>query len=193
MYNPFHGKKKRSKSQEGRFLGVPDDLWESLNKEFHFTVDACASKVNAKCVRFWTKTDDGLTKDWDEEVLWCNPLFDRDIIKWIRKGLKAKNAIVVYLLPASTDSNWFSLIWDHERHQAKENVQVRFLKKRLKYKPAINKAHFASVVIVIRNGDPEVIIKSSKRNETQIIKNYKQIDLMEMFKIKEEEGDLEIK
>lgn len=139
------------KLTEESALGVPDELWDDLSAEFPFTVDACATAANAKLPRFWTKADDGLKQSWEGEVVWCHPLFDRDIILWIQKAVRAKNCTTVFLLPASTDTRWFSLIWDHYMHKARPGVEIRFLNKRLKYKPAQKCAAFASVVIIVKN------------------------------------------
>ena len=43
---------------------TPQDLYDKLNDEFHFTLDPCALPTNAKCARFYTPEDDGLKQDW---------------------------------------------------------------------------------------------------------------------------------
>lgn len=64
---------------------TPQDLFDRLNDEFHFTIDACASKDNAKCKRYFTKEQDGLKQDWTGEVVWCNPPYGRQLPLWIKK------------------------------------------------------------------------------------------------------------
>lgn len=55
---------------EGLFTSKTDDwatpkaLFDELDKTFHFTLDVCASKENAKCAKFFTKDDDGLKQNW---------------------------------------------------------------------------------------------------------------------------------
>jgi len=45
--------------------GTPFDFYHDLDREFHFTLDACTSKNNPLGTpRFFTKEDDGLTKDF---------------------------------------------------------------------------------------------------------------------------------
>ena len=39
---------------------TPQWLFDALNVEFGFTVDAAAAKDNAKCKRYWSAEDDGL-------------------------------------------------------------------------------------------------------------------------------------
>ena len=43
---------------------TPIDFYNKLNNEFNFTLDPCCTKDNAKCKKFYTKNDDGLSKDW---------------------------------------------------------------------------------------------------------------------------------
>lgn len=43
---------------------TPQDLFDQLDAEFHFDIDACATKDNAKCENFWTKEDNALLQYW---------------------------------------------------------------------------------------------------------------------------------
>ena len=43
---------------------TPQALFDLLNSEFHFTLDPCATNENHKCEKYFTKTEDGLTKNW---------------------------------------------------------------------------------------------------------------------------------
>ena len=43
---------------------TPQAFFDELNTEFHFTLDPCARHDNAKCERYYTIEDDGLTKNW---------------------------------------------------------------------------------------------------------------------------------
>ena len=43
---------------------TPTDFYKELDAEFHFNLDPCATLSNAKCKRFYTIEDDGLTKEW---------------------------------------------------------------------------------------------------------------------------------
>lgn len=44
--------------------GTPQKVFDELNAEFHFTLDPCAIPDNAKCSRYFTPDEDGLTQDW---------------------------------------------------------------------------------------------------------------------------------
>lgn len=44
--------------------GTPQELYDTLNKEFGFTLDACADENNYKCANYYTAEADGLKMDW---------------------------------------------------------------------------------------------------------------------------------
>lgn len=130
---------------------TPQDLFEELNKEFDFTLDPCADSQNHKCHIYFTKEDDGLSRDWGGHIVFCNPPYGREIGKWVKKAYETmKNAwnykyktIVVMLIPARTDTKWF-----HEYIYNKPNVEIRFLKGRLKFGNSKNSAPFPSMIVV---------------------------------------------
>ena len=43
---------------------TPDELFQELNAEFGFTLDAASTDRNAKCIKHYTKDDDGLAQNW---------------------------------------------------------------------------------------------------------------------------------
>ena len=43
---------------------TPQAFFDELNKEFHFTLDPCATEGNHKCPLYYTKEQDGLSQDW---------------------------------------------------------------------------------------------------------------------------------
>jgi site-specific DNA-methyltransferase (adenine-specific) len=89
---------------------TPDWLFQALDAEFRFTLDAAASPHNAKCKRFFTEEEDGLAQDWGTEKVWCNPPFSARVISaWARKAYEASRggAIVVLLMPLWTAYGWF--------------------------------------------------------------------------------------
>lgn len=108
---------------------TPKWLFDQLDRVYHFTLDPCCRKETAKCKKYYTEEDDGLTKSWSNEVVFMNPPYGREISKWIEKAYneaKNSNAIVVCLLPARTDTKYF--------HNYCVKGQVQFIKGRLKFK-----------------------------------------------------------
>ena len=125
---------------------TPQYLFDALNSEFHFTLDPCANVFNHKCEKYFTKNENGLNQCWKGETIFCNPPYGRKIGEWVKKcylhGING-DGIAVMLIPARTDTRWF-----HEFIYNKENVEIRFLKGRLKFGNAKNSAPFPSMIVV---------------------------------------------
>lgn len=64
---------------------TPQDVFDRLNAEFHFTLDPCSTDQNAKCRKHYTKEQDGLKQDWSGETVWCNPPYGKEIGLWCKK------------------------------------------------------------------------------------------------------------
>ena len=43
---------------------TPQDLYDELDREFHFTLDPCCSEENRKCTKYFTKAENGLMQSW---------------------------------------------------------------------------------------------------------------------------------
>lgn len=124
---------------------TPQELFDALNEEFHFTLDACATRENALCPVFYS--EDSLTRPWYNNV-YCNPPYGRQIGEWVRKGCLATSCfearVVVMLLPARTDTRW----WHDWVMKADE---IRFIRGRLKFSGHKNSAPFPSCIVVFRS------------------------------------------
>lgn len=125
---------------------TPQAFYNVLNDEFGFSLDPCASSANAKCKRFFTKDDDGLTRDWGTHHVFCNPPYGRKMRDWARKCFDAsqRGATVVLLAHARTDTQWF-----HHWVYGKA-AEIRFVKGRLKFGDGTTPAPFPSLVAVFR-------------------------------------------
>ena len=122
---------------------TPQDVFNELDREFNFTLDPCATKETAKCDNYYTKEDNGLTKDWSNEVVFCNPPYGREIKKWAKKAYEEaqKGTTIVCLVPSRTDTRY----WHNYFMEADE---IRFIKGRLKFGDAKNSAPFPSALII---------------------------------------------
>ena len=125
--------------------GTPKTFFEEVDKEFHFTLDPCATHKNHKCSTYFTKEQDGLKQTWGGYKVYCNPPYGREISKWVEKAYEEnkKGTLVVLLLPARTDTKWFHT-WIYNQHE------IRFIKGRLKFNDCKNSAPFPSMVVVMR-------------------------------------------
>jgi len=107
---------------------TPQNFYIKLNDEFNFTLDPCCTKESAKCKKYYTIEDDGLSQDWSNEIVFMNPPYGREISKWVKKAYQEslKGAIVVCLIPARTDTRyWWDFIFPY--------AEIRFIKGRLKF------------------------------------------------------------
>ena len=43
---------------------TPMELFEELDREFHFDLDPCSTDENAKCKKHYTLQDNGLEQNW---------------------------------------------------------------------------------------------------------------------------------
>ena len=123
---------------------TPKDFFDKMAEEFDFSLDVCASDENAKCVKYFTEKQNGLTQRW-QGVCWMNPPYGRTIKKWMAKALMSAvedGATVVCLVPARTDTAWW--------HDYAMKGEIRFIRGRLKFGDAVNSAPFPSAVVIFR-------------------------------------------
>lgn len=125
---------------------TPQDFFDKLNEEFHFTLDVAASPDNAKCPVYFTEEQDGLAQSWEGYTVWCNPPYCRKTGLWVKKAYEEHQrtgCTVVMLLPSRTDVKWF-----HDYILGK--AEIRFIKGRLKFGGSKNSAPFPSIVVIYR-------------------------------------------
>ena len=133
-----------SKSNE---WNTPDDLYNTLNNEFNFTLDPCTNGENNKCSKFYTEKENGLIQDWSKDIVFMNPPYGREIRQWIEKAYNEslKGSKVVCLIPSRTDTKyWHDFIFN-------KASEVRFIKGRLKFGGSKNSAPFPSAIVVYDN------------------------------------------
>ena len=89
-----------------------------------------------------------LSKTGGGQTVFCNPPYGRAIKDWVKKSseeAKKEDTTVVMLIPARTDTSYF-----HDYIYQKPNVEIRFVRGRLKFGDGKNSAPFPSMVVVFR-------------------------------------------
>ena len=120
---------------------TPRAFFNEIQKTYRLDIDVCATRENTKCVRWWDKNEDGLSKDWTGIRGWMNPPYGREIGKWVEKAATSNAEIIVALLPARTDTRWFhSYIY--------KKAEIKFIKGRLKFGDGKNSAPFPSMLVI---------------------------------------------
>src|ERR1041384_303532 len=115
-----------SKSNEWE---TPIDLFNRLNDEFHFNLDAAATHDNHLCDNYFTIENDALKQDWTQyKSIFVNPPYSRLIGKFVEKAYNEskKNCIIVMLIPARTCTKFF-------HNYIMKSKEIRFIKGRCKF------------------------------------------------------------
>lgn len=126
---------------------TPQSFFDELDKEFGFTLDACASKWNHKVDNYFDEQTNALIQDWTG-IVWMNPPYGRTIKHWMKKAYESSRggATVVCLIPARTDTAWW--------HDYAAKGEVRFIRGRIKFVDesgnGTNPAPFPSAVVIFR-------------------------------------------
>jgi len=121
---------------------TPTDFFDQVEKRFGaFDLDPCANHNNSKADLYYTKEEDGLSKEWKGKV-WMNPPYGREIIKWMKKAYDSSlsGAMVVCLVPSRTDTKWW--------HEYATKGDVEFIRGRLKFGGSKQPAPFPSALII---------------------------------------------
>jgi phage N-6-adenine-methyltransferase len=109
---------------------TPQYIFDWLNSEFNFLLDAACNLDNAKCVFgcCHDRDQDGLTMDWASYGrVWLNPPYSKPY-PWVKKAYEEslKGGTVVCLLPADISTKWF-----HEWVIGK--AEIRFIQGRINF------------------------------------------------------------
>jgi len=125
---------------------TPKEFFEKIDSRYHFDIDVCATKDNAKCSRYFTADEDGLSQEW-RGVCWMNPPYGKSIGQWMRKAYESSQAgaTVVCLVPARTDTAWW--------HDYAMRGEVTFIRGRLKFGGTKHNAPFPSALVVFSKED----------------------------------------
>jgi len=138
-----------TESEEGGMSdnwSTPMEIFDPLDKEFHFELDVCAEPWNAKCIRFFTPEQDGLKQEWSG-ACWMNPPFGKEIATWVVKAWESSQngSTVVCLLPARTETSWW--------HDYCLRGEIRYIRGRIWFKDKNGKTgrpRFGNAVVIFR-------------------------------------------
>ena len=147
MIVSFFKTKFESRKQEWE---TPADLFNRLDREFHFDIDLAADATNNKCRRYCNRQVNALTQTWTGTG-WLNPPYGEKeyrLSDWVRKAyLETRKAgcTVVMLIPARTNTRW----WHDFCMKAAE---IRFLNGRPKFGDAPHGLPQPLALVVFRAG-----------------------------------------
>jgi phage N-6-adenine-methyltransferase len=124
---------------------TPHQWFEYLDLEFGFTLDPCCTHETAKCAKHYTPSENGLVQSWQDERVFMNPPYGKELGRWIKKAYveaRDNGALVVCFVPARVDTNWW--------HNYASKGEVRFPKGRVKFAGAKASAPFPVAVVIFR-------------------------------------------
>lgn len=84
---------------------TPQDLFDELNAEFGFTLDACANALNHKVSNYYTVEQDGLAQTWSG-IVWMNPPYGRVISDWMQKAYESSRGGGNSCLPCASQNRY---------------------------------------------------------------------------------------
>lgn len=130
---------------------TPKSLFDELDKEFNFGLDAAALASSTLVPDNWYGPDhpepsrrDALSIEWDiSKPIWLNPPYGKTIKSWVRKADSTAKAggIIVCLIPSRTDTSWW--------HEYCIHYEIRFIRGRLQFGNKNGDAPFASALVVM--------------------------------------------
>ena len=126
---------------------TPSDVFDRLNNEFNFNLDACATDLNHKCENYFTQAENGLNQSWGGYRVFCNPPYS-NISEWVKKAYYESykaDTLICLLIPARTDTRYFQ---EYILHRA----EIRFIKGRLHFNNSKAGAPFPSMIVIYRAG-----------------------------------------
>ncbi len=91
---------------------TPQDLFQQVDQDFHFTVDLAADSKNTKCKRYFDAQHDALEQTW-KGIGWLNPPYgskEHRLERWVQKAHTTQQqgtGTVVMLIPARTNTRWW--------------------------------------------------------------------------------------
>lgn len=142
--NSNHSREVQTSSKDTRWA-TPQQWFDYLNLEFKFTLDPCCVPATAKCLKFYTPDDDGLSKSWGEERVFMNPPYGSALPAWMEKAYREcreNQALVVCLVPARVDTQWWA------NYAAKG--EVRYPIGRIRFAEATTSAPFPVAIVIFR-------------------------------------------
>lgn len=148
-------KKKKSVhfSSEKQDWATPKVFFDKCNNEFNFKYDLACTSKDCLCPSGLMIDNgiDSLKEDWSKLLGmnwgWLNPPYGRELKKWVKKAHEEmqKGANIVMLIPARPDTSYW-----HNYILNQEDVEVRFIRGRLKFGDAKNSAPFPSALVIFR-------------------------------------------
>lgn len=125
--------KERSEASHSDEYETPKDVFEWICKHTNIypELDVCASPKNAKCFKWFTDEEDGLSRHWKHWSVWCNPPHSKtkEFVLHADKQWTENNINIIMLVPANAIcAKYFSDVFNkkHAKYYRYEG-RIQFL------------------------------------------------------------------
>jgi site-specific DNA-methyltransferase (adenine-specific) len=108
---------------------TPQGIFDTIDNMYHFTLDVCANKENAKCDAYYDKKKDGLKQPWDGTVWLAPPFSNRQPKLWIAKAVqevKANSDIIVWAFVRDGGTRWVESARGYAKEYCRIVPEVKF-------------------------------------------------------------------
>lgn len=143
---------KKFKPLSKDYWETPSYLFDGLNKEFHFTLDAAANRKNSKCIKFISEEEDALRINWIDcngGNIFLNPPYSKDaggLNLWNQKAYEQSqllNVAVAVVMLGDTSTKYRSFA-------SKYASEIRDLTHRVRFIGAIGTPNWPTSIYIFR-------------------------------------------
>lgn len=129
---------------------TPNELFNILDREFHFDIDLAASIDNHKLPVYYDKENSAFLYNWIGSCF-LNPPYS-SIYEWLEYASQQSKSTLVIILPCDTSTKWFhDFLWDESLHKHRLGIELRFPKGRFKFGKYKTSPKFATIIAIMRN------------------------------------------
>lgn len=134
---------------------TPDYLYERLDQEFNFGLDAAANEENSKCGRYYISEErDAFKVDWVSDhahktSVFCNPPYSTSaggLINWVERGYQQSQRFirdVVMIVPGDTSTKYRKFAMEYAS-------EIRDLSHRVKFVGAPGTPPWPTAIFIFR-------------------------------------------
>ena len=109
---------------------TPKPLFNNLDNQFNFTLDACANPKNALCEFYFTDKSNALLHEWPVQSgsVFLNPPYSltAKFLRYAAEQARRCGVTIVALVNANTDTVWF-------KHATQSANEIRLISGRISF------------------------------------------------------------
>lgn len=138
--------------------GTPAYLYDGLNEEFGFRLDAAANSANSKCLNFIAEESDAFKVEWQDPVgalfnkagsVFLNPPYSQSaggLINWVERAYQQSqkhNMAVACVVPGDTSTKY-------RKFAMRYGSEIRDLDHRVRFMGAVGSPPWPTAIFIFR-------------------------------------------